>query len=76
MWLVILNNAHYAPHGASMTVTTICIADCWLAEVGWQRLAGKDHCTLKVNEIKIASLGKKFKGKMSNDLDRLIVLKW
>ena len=53
MWQVILNNAHYAPHGASITVTTI--VDCWL--------------------VKIASLGKKFVGKISNNLHPLNVLK-
>ena len=31
VWLVILNSAHYAPRGASMTVTTI--VDCWLVKI-------------------------------------------
>ena len=39
-------------------------------------LVGKDHRTLKVKEIKIASLGNKFVGKISNNLDPLNVLKW
>ena len=57
MWLLILNNAHYAPRGASMTVMTI--VDFWLKVI-----------------IKIASLGKKFVGKISNILDPLNVVKW
>ena len=31
VWLAILNDAHYAPRGASMTVTTI--VDCWLVKI-------------------------------------------
>ena len=31
VWLVILNNAHYAPRGASMTMMTI--VDCWLVKI-------------------------------------------
>ena len=29
--LIIMNNAHYAPRGASMTVTTL--VDCWLVKI-------------------------------------------
>ena len=49
---------------ASMTVTTI--ADCWLVKI----------IDFESKEIKVASLGKKFVGKIYNILDPLNVLKW
>ena len=63
MAIVILNNSHYAPRGASMTVMTQ--VDYWLVKI----------IVVRLKDTMIASLGKKFISKIFKNFDPSNVLK-